>query len=261
MTSVLIPPGFIEQRGPKRTWWIKASWEGLLQEILPQASNTTTLLPMEPSQSAIRNPQSAMQGGRGAVQRVPLEKQGAAIVRRYRRGGFIRHFVRDLYWDRPPRPFAELIYTETARQRGIPTVEVLAAGVEWVGVGLYRGMFITREAEGFINLWEWLRSQIAGAGRPTVIEAIARAIARLHRAGIAHADLNLTNILVRTGTNAAEVLLIDFDRARVFPGPLPHHRRERNLRRLRRSLDKLDPKGQLVSPEDRELFCQAYGKS
>jgi 3-deoxy-D-manno-octulosonic acid kinase len=182
-------------------------------------------------------------------------------VRHYWRGGFIRHFVHDLYWDRPPRPFAELVCTETARQRGVPTVEVLAAGVEWTTFGLYRGTFITCEAAGFVNVWEWLHGQITGEERKAGIEAVARAVAHLHRAGIAHADLNLTNILIRTVAETAEVLLIDFDRARVFPGPLPRSRRERNLRRLRRSLAKLDPEGVLVSPADLEVFCRAYGRS
>ncbi|HEV8713747.1 MAG TPA: lipopolysaccharide kinase InaA family protein [Candidatus Binatia bacterium] len=187
-----------------------------------------------------------------------LREGGAAIVRRYRRGGFVRHFVRDLYWDRPPRPLAELICSETARQRRIPVVEVLGAGVEWVGLGLYRGIFVTREAEGCINLWEWLQSKPAGHSRETVVTAVAQAIACMHEVGIAHADLNLTNILIQITTNSPSVLLIDFDRARVFPSSLLPRQRERNLRRLCRSLNKLDPGGLLSSPTDREIFCRAY---
>ena len=88
--------------------------------------------------------------------------------------------------------------------------------------------------------------------------AVAQAIAQLHEVGIVHADLNLTNILVRVAVDTPAVLLIDFDRARVFPSPLARHWRERNLRRLRRSLDKLDPAGQFFSPTDLEIFCRAY---
>jgi 3-deoxy-D-manno-octulosonic acid kinase len=154
-----------------------------------------------------------------------------------------------------------LIRTETARQRGVSTVEVVGARVEWITGGLYRGTLITREAEGYQNLWEWLLTRPTGAKRERVMAAVARAIACMHDAGIAHADLNLTNVLVRADGDAPQVLLIDFDRARVFSDPLSQRWRERNLHRLRRSLDKLDSTGQFFSPTDVELFCQAYGKS
>jgi hypothetical protein len=182
------------------------------------------------------------------------------MVRRYQRGGAVRYFVRDVYWDRPPRPLMELISTETAQQRGVPTVEVLGAGVEWVAGGLYRGVLITREAQEFINLWEWLQCRPASEARRAMSRAVAKAVGQLHAAGIIHADLNLTNILVRTVPGTPEVLLIDFDQARLFPG-LPHLRyRKQNLRRLRRSLDKFDPNGLLTTPEDVEAFCQEYSR-
>jgi hypothetical protein len=66
------------------------------------------------------------------------------------------------------------------------------------------------------------------------------------------------NILVQPVANPPQVLLIDFDRARLFLGPVPSPSRERNLRRLRRSLDKLDAGGLLVSPADVKIFCQSY---
>ncbi len=250
MTVSTPPTGFVERQFHNRTWWVKAGWE----EALPAC--------LEVFQSAIRNPQSAMLypgGGRGAVQRVALPERGNLIVRHYRRGGFVRHFTRDLYWERPPRPLDELICTEIARQRGVPVVEVIGAGVEWTGAGLYRGILVTREARGYINLWEWLRSRPgANPGRQEVVAAVARAVACMHNAGIAHADLNLSNILVRTAEDLPMVLLIDFDRARAFPGSLLPRQRERNLRRLQRSLNKLDPGGLLSSPTELESFCRAY---
>jgi 3-deoxy-D-manno-octulosonic acid kinase len=249
MTSCIVPAGFVEQRSHKQTWWVKAGWEGGVQEALAQVA-----------QSAFRIPHSAFPtgGGRGAVHRVALGERGTVIVRHYHRGGLVRHFVRDLYWDRPPRPLAELICTETARQRGAPTVEVLGAGVQWVTACLYRGTFVTREAEGAVTLWEWVQTRPAGTAREAVVVAVARAIARLHEVGVVHADLNLTNILIRVAADTPTALLLDFDRAWVLRGPLLRHWRERNLRRLRRSLDKLDPAGQFFSPTDLEIFCRAY---
>lgn len=243
MISAVIPTGFVALYSHKQTWWVKAGWEGVVPEALAQTPLETSAL---------------VRGGRGTVQRVALGARGAAIVRQYRRGGLLRHFVRDLYWDRPPRPFAELLCTEAARQRGVPTVEVLGAGVEWITLGLYRGTLVTREAAGVINLWEWLRSNPTGVGREAVIAAVAQTIARMHETGIAHADLNLTNILVRVAKNSPAVLLIDFDKARVFPSRLPPRQRERNLQRLQRSLDKLDSRGLLSSPLDLRIFCRAY---
>ena len=259
MTAWTVPAGFVEQRSHNQTWWVKAGWEGTFQEALAQVAQSAFRIPLRPGSSTGHAFYTG--GGRGPVQQVELAERGTAIVRHYHRGGLVRHFVRDLYWDRPPRPLAELICTETARQRGAPTVAVLGAGVQWVTACLYRGMLITQEAEGFVTLWEWLRTRPAGAAREAVVVAVARAIAQLHEVGVAHADLNLTNILVRVAVDTPAVLLIDFDRARVFPGPLARHWRERNLRRLRRSLDKLDPAGQLFSPTDLEIFCRAYHQS
>ena len=256
MTAWTVPAGFVEQRSHNQTWWVKVGWEGTFQAALAQVAQSTIRIPLRPGSSTGHAFYTG--GGRGPVQRVELDERGTAIVRHYHRGGLVRHFVRDLYWDRPPRPLAELTCTETARQRGAPTVAVLGAGVQWVTACLYRGMLITQEAEGFVTLWEWLRTRPAGTAREAVVGAVAQAIAHLHEVGIVHADLNLTNILVRVAVDTPAVLLIDFDRARVFPGPLARHWRERNLRRLRRSLDKLDPAGQLFSPTDLEIFCRAY---
>lgn len=243
------PSGFVEFQFSGQTWWLKPGWERILS------------LEVDSFRPVVRNPQSAAAGGRGAIQRIALSEQETAIVRHYCRGGLIRHFVRDLYWDRPPRPFAELICLETARQRGVPTVEVLGARVTWVTLGLYRGVLVTREAVGFLNLWEWLRTKPAGEERHKTIAGVARAVRCMHEAGIAHADLNLTNILIQVSVDPPTALVIDFDRARVSPGPLAHRQRERNLRRLRRSLDKLDPGGLFTSPKDREVFCRSYQQS
>ena len=58
-------------------------------------------------------------------------------------------------------------------------------------------------------------------------------VARFHRAGVWHADLNAHNVLVTSGA----LYLIDFDRGRLRK-PAPRWCRA-NLRRLRRSLLKL----------------------
>lgn len=233
------PSGFIEQKTDTHTWWFKDS---LLAEILKALEH------IEDGSA------QSQRGGRGTIQRVPLGDQGNAIVRRYKRGGFVRHFVHDLYWDRPPRPFAELICTETARERGVPTVEVLGAGVERVAFGLYRGTLITREAEGFLNWWDWLQTHPPAQERQLVTQKVVQAITHMHAAGIYHADLNLTNILVRLESGQPEILIIDVDRARIFTTTLPSSRRKRALARLLRSMKKLDPKGHFLPFAERDVF-------
>jgi serine/threonine protein kinase len=82
----------------------------------------------------------------------------------------------------------------------------------------------------------------------------------MHRAGVDHRDLNLTNVLVRWVEGAgAEVMLIDFDRARLLPGPLPKGRAARRLARMLRSLRKLDAAGRFSVAEDLATFARAYG--
>jgi 3-deoxy-D-manno-octulosonic acid kinase len=76
------------------------------------------------------------------------------------------------------------------------------------------------------------RALVAGRGAPW--EETGRLIARFHRAGLDHADLNAHNILF---DGSGHGWLIDFDRG-VIRIPATGWR-ERNLKRLLRSLVKL----------------------
>jgi len=248
MTPRTFPSGFVELRQDAQVWWVKEGWEHLVSSALRAFASSQSPIMERPAT-----------GGRGYVQRLPLDHGASAILRRYHRGGFLRHFVHDTYWDRPFRPLAELTCTETARLRGVPAVETLAAGIEWRPFGLYRGVFISREIAGAVNMWEWLQGTNIASERRAIIDATARTVASLHAAGVYHADLNLTNILVRPSPSP-QAFIIDFDRARLFPSPLLQHLRQRNLRRLRRSLQKLDPHGHRYSPDDLETFCATYNE-
>jgi tRNA A-37 threonylcarbamoyl transferase component Bud32 len=73
----------------------------------------------------------------------------------------------------------------------------------------------------------------AGAIAKTVWRAVGAAVARLHRHGVDHADLNAHNILL---DSAGKVSVIDFDRGQLrAPGAWT----EGNLERLKRSLQKI----------------------
>jgi len=251
MAMLPLPPGFVEQAHPRETWWLKTGYESLVSTAIQQLAEAQQQSMTDGDSSRIITP---LRWGRGSVWRVQTDTRETLIVRAYRRGGFVRHFLSDLYWDRPPRPLAEVVATETARQRGVPTIEVLGAYVRWINSGLYRGLFISREAEGFHNLWEWLQMRPTGPIRIATLTAVARAIATMHEAGIAHADLNLTNILVQPSSPSPQVLLLDFDRAQVLPDPVVHSRRKQALRRLQRSLQKLSPKSAGYSVDDLALL-------
>jgi tRNA A-37 threonylcarbamoyl transferase component Bud32 len=80
----------------------------------------------------------------------------------------------------------------------------------------------------------------------------------MHQAGIAHADLNPTNILVSPASDPPQALIIDFDRARLSPGPVPSHLREANLSRFRRFFSKYDDRMEWMSAADFECFRQMY---
>ena len=70
-------------------------------------------------------------------------------------------------------------------------------------------------------------------------------IRRFHEQGVVHADLNARNILIRGNEF---VYLIDFDRARIQLGGQSSFKN--NLKRLRRSLDKLWPESRKDRLED-----------
>jgi len=195
--------------------------------------------------------------GRGAAFRITFPGGHRMVLRLYRRGGFLARLVRETYLGLQPRPLRELALTVEVRRRGVPAAEVLAARVE--GGITYRGALVTAEVPAAATLVEALRAAPDVAARRALAAATGRAIARLHAAGVFHADLNLTNLLVHPGEDGPGVVLLDFDRARLRATPLPIRVRRRNLRRLARSLAKLDPTGALAGEAERQAFRLAYG--
>jgi len=172
-----------------------------------------------------------VKGGRGSAWFIASgERQW--VLRHFRRGGFIARVSQDRYvWtgeDRV-RAFAEWRLLDALTKRGLPVPKPVAA--RYVRTGLsYRCDLITQriaDAEPFS----------AALGRGALAESLwcaaGAAIARLHRAGVDHADLNAHNILI--GVDGA-VSVVDFDRGRMRgQGAWA----ERNLQRLRRSLAKI----------------------
>jgi 3-deoxy-D-manno-octulosonic acid kinase len=170
-------------------------------------------------------------GGRGSAWFIASGER-RWVLRHFRRGGFIARFSQDDYvWageDRV-RAFAEWRLLEVMTQRGLPVPKPIAARYQRSGLW-YRCDLITRR----IVDAEPLSAALAqGALTELAWRAVGAAIARLHGAGVDHADLNAHNILIDA---KGVVSVIDFDRGRLRgQGTWAL----RNLQRLQRSLAKI----------------------
>lgn len=196
--------------------------------------------------------------GRGALGVLRLADGGEALVRRYRHGGALRALTGDCFFTWPPRPFRELALTHEARRRGVPAAEPLAALVETFAGPFYRGWLVTRRLADARDFWAVAQTENFAAEKASWLRAAARAVRAMHRCGIDHRDLNLKNILLRREADGALAYIIDFDKSRLFSGPVPPERTERNLARLQRSILKLDPVRRFITAPDWEFFLTAY---
>jgi 3-deoxy-D-manno-octulosonic acid kinase len=188
-------------------------------------------------------------GGRAPHPVIALPDGGRAVVRRFRRGGMVRHLNRERYFV-GDRAAEELRATEKARAGGVNAPEVIAAGRMAAFPG-YRAMIATRLIAGVRDAAAALAGADGNARFKTLWEA-GRQIGRMHAAGVAHPDLNLRNLLVG---EPDVVWLIDFDRALVTDGVVPRARRQRDLERLARSAAKLR---QPLSAADRVVLRDGY---
>jgi 3-deoxy-D-manno-octulosonic acid kinase len=195
---------------------------------------------------AAGHPERRPLGGRGEAWRIPapaptVDASGFWVVRHFERGGSV---MRPLLGDRylrlgPPRSFAELRASEAARARGVRTPRALAAAVYPAGP-FRRADLITEWLPDSVDLWTVLYgapSELDPAGRRTMLGKAGALVRELALAGVEHADLNATNVLVRGGA-AGDLWVIDLDRARLHPEAVASAG-VHMLARLERSLAKL----------------------
>ena len=193
--------------------------------------------------------------GRGGARRIVLRGGKVVFLRKYLRGGMVRHFVRDLYLLRPPRPIQELVATETARAAGCRVPIVHAVAVEESGP-FYRGWIVTSAVEGgrsYIDVF----AAADEAARGSLLAAAGSAMRDLHDAGVYHPDLNGHNLLVDAD---GEVAIIDFDRAQLAP-PARHRLGEKGRDRFWRSLKKLTAaRGLALGDDERRWLERGYAR-
>lgn len=168
-------------------------------------------------------------GGRGGAWFVegPF---GHAVLRHYLRGGLVARLSRDLHlWcgSNRTRSFMEFRLLRELRGDGLPVPAPVAACYVRRGA-FYRAAILVERLRGVRSL-----ADLATAGEAPWQQAGAL-IARCHRGGLDHVDLNAHNILFGED---GQGWVIDLDRCRKR---LPETGwRSRNLARLERSLLKL----------------------
>lgn len=170
-------------------------------------------------------------GGRGGAWFVDAPF-GPAVLRRYLRGGLAARFSRDRYWWRSAnrtRSFAEFRLSRGMAAKGVPVPRPIAAYYRREGY-FYHAAILIERIDDVRTLAD--RAAVAGDGAPW--EEAGRLIARIHRAGLDHADLNAHNLLFDT-TGHGWVIDLDRGEQRI---PATGWR-EGNLARLKRSLLKL----------------------
>lgn len=199
-------------------------------ESPPSASHPES----EPGSIRVRA-EPELRGGRGGVRVLPAGALGEAVLRPYRRGGLPGRFLHRRYF-LGARAFHELILTERLRWAGVPVAEPLAAVQEGRLLG-YQAALVTRRLPGARPLASLLESADPGEAM-ALLRRAASSVRRLHQLGGWHADLNAANLLLAPDSTGS-AFIVDLDRGRLLPAPLPPLLARRNLTRLRRSLAKL----------------------
>ena len=167
------------------------------------------------------------QGGRQAAWFVKGEF-GSGVLRHYRRGGLMARINADHYfWTgaSATRSFAEFDLLQSMVAQGLAVPRPIAAAY-WRHRLSYRAAILVERIPGVLPL-----VSVLDQARH---KAVAGAIYAMHEAGVWHSDLNAYNILV---DEAGKVWIIDFDKC--HRRDLSLERRQANLLRLRRSLEKV----------------------
>ncbi len=218
--------------------------------------------------AAAAHPDAATLEGRGRVFVVPAPVgSGLWAVRHYHRGGAIASLLGDRYLRLgTPRPVRELRVGRALEEMGVPTPRHVGGAVYRSGIW-YRGDLVTEYVPGSRDLAGVLfdgdpppgdrsadrtidrtadRTIDRTADPTAAMRAAGTAVRLLHERGGIHRDLNLKNILIAGGTDAASrdgvrALILDLDRASLR-SRVGERARRRMLDRFWRSARKWERK-------------------
>jgi 3-deoxy-D-manno-octulosonic acid kinase len=193
---------------------------------VPQADSSL----FDPGSYGARAQPVAGRGGRGAAWFVE-GAFGAAVLRHYRRGGWMARLGRERFLWRgaqSARSLREYALLARLHALGLPVPAPIAAQARRAGL-TYDAALLVARIVGVDSFAARVNAQ--GAAAPW--ESAGAAIAACQREGARHADLNANNLLV---DGAARTWLIDWDKGALEPGPGAWCARV--LARLARSLRK-----------------------
>jgi hypothetical protein len=176
------------------------------------------------------------------------------VLRPLRRGGALGPWLGSAL-PGPARPLDEIAVTAALRAAGAPVPRPVLAGA-WRQGPVWGGVVATEREAGAVDAEHWLQAAADPALRRVAAVCAGVAVRRFHDAGGSHPDLHVKNLLVRERDAAAEVLVIDLDRARIVAS-LDARARMAQLMRLYRSLRKRDLLDR-IGLRDRVAFFRAY---
>ncbi|MGD9277973.1 MAG: lipopolysaccharide kinase InaA family protein, partial [Desulfobacterales bacterium] len=170
-------------------------------------------------------------GGRTSITVVPLEGIGSVVIKHYRRGGIIRHLIKQRYLKcGKTRCQMEYEQLQKVRSLGINAPEPVAFAYR--GRLFYQCWLVTREIKDHQTLVQISLSNQEQARM--VMQEVVKQVTILIKNKILHVDLHPGNAIV---DNQNRVYLLDFDKAGTFLRGKNALRR-RYLRRWNRAIQK-----------------------
>ncbi|MDH4109134.1 MAG: 3-deoxy-D-manno-octulosonic acid kinase [Gammaproteobacteria bacterium] len=218
----------------------------LLDHVSERTFSASAWKTVKPVESALRS------GGRGYTIIVGDGKR-EFVLRHFRRGGLVGRVIRDSYvWrgEDLTRSFSEWRLLRKMLRLGLPVPQPVVARYCRRGP-FYSADLIMLRIQGIKPLSMRLAELRRDAG---YWQSVGAGIARFHRAGVNHADLNAYNVQLEED---GKLWLLDFDKGRIEAAGAWQ---QRNLGRLHRSLQKvrkLDPRI-YFTPDDWEALLEGY---
>ena len=204
---------------------------------------------------AERHPEARSFQGRGVAYAAPLPRgAGRVVVRHNHHGGLLAGVTGDRFL-LPTRAPHELETSLSLAARAVPTPQIVAYALYPAGPLLRRADIASREVPDARDAEAALGAATSASEVDEVLEATARLVAALTRAGARHHDFNLKNVLLaRDDAGGLTAYVLDVDRVE-FLRPRDPRVTELNLRRLTRSVRKWTRRGLAGLSEERiDLF-------
>ena len=206
---------------------------------------------------AARQPEARQFSGRAPVYAVAIPGCGDVVIRHSMRGGLMGKTGSDLFLP-PTRALREVVNSFRLRASGVSTPQVLAYATYSVFGVFRRADVVTREITNSADLASLLSVGADRGSREAAVEATARLIVGLTRAGAHHPDLNAMNVLLARGdAGSAAAYVLDVDRVR-FHLPGDPMITQANIARFLRSIEKWRRRGitLLAADEERSLAAR-----